>query len=153
MTIDPGEDAVLRANHVLEYPYRRSLGPVLGRFFTSLRDGRIEGVRGDSGMVLVPPAEYDPHSGRATTEFVEVSDHGVVTTWCWVSHPLDHHLPDRPFAFALVKLDGADTAMLHLVEAASAAEMATGMRVRAQWRSERTGHIADIVSFVSEDAP
>ena len=48
--------------HVLEYPggYTRSVGPVIGRFLTGLRDGRIEAVRLADGRVLVPPTEYDP---------------------------------------------------------------------------------------------
>ena len=33
------------APHILEYPYRRSVGPVMGRFFGALKEGRIEGVR------------------------------------------------------------------------------------------------------------
>ena len=53
----------------------------------------------------------------------------------------------RPFAFALVKLDGADTAMLHVVDANGEALMRTGMRVRARWREERIGAITDIECF------
>jgi len=141
---------LLRAHHVSEYPYHRSVGEVLGGFFSALRDGRIEGVRADGGAVIVPPTEYDPFSGQVTGEAVSVSDAGTVTTWCWVSEPLPHHLLDRPFAFALVKLDGADTALLHYVDAKSIEAMSTGMRVRAVWRSERHGHITDIAAFVPE---
>ena len=141
---------LLRAHHVSEYPYHRSVGEVLGGFFTGLREGRIEGVTGDGGSVRVPPAEYDPVSGRTTGRRVVVSDAGTVTTWCWVAEPLPHHLLDRPFAFALVQLDGADTAMLHYVDAKSIDKMATGMRVRAVWRAERHGHITDIAAFVPE---
>ena len=52
--------------HVLEYPggYTRSVGPVIGRFLTGLRDGRIEAVRLADGRVLVPPTEYDPPRAR-----------------------------------------------------------------------------------------
>jgi hypothetical protein len=64
---------------------------------------------------------------------------------------LPHHLLDRPFAFALVKLDGADTAMLHYVDAGAPEAMSTGMRVRAAWRSERAGHVTDIVAFLPLD--
>ncbi|MFD0856333.1 hypothetical protein ACFQ07_29100, partial [Actinomadura adrarensis] len=48
--------------HVLEFPggYTRSVGPVIGRFLSELRDGRLVGVRAVSGKVLVPPLEYDP---------------------------------------------------------------------------------------------
>ncbi len=35
----------LHTPHVLEYPYTRSVGPVIGRFLTGLRDGKIEGIR------------------------------------------------------------------------------------------------------------
>jgi uncharacterized protein len=143
---------VLSADHVLEYPYSRSVGPVLGRFFTALRDGRIEGVRADGDLVLVPPTEYDPFSGRATGEPVEVGDAGVVTTWTWVAEPGEDQPLDRPFAFALIRLDGAGTAMLHVVDAGDPEAMSSGMRVRARWRGERVGHVTDIECFVPEGA-
>jgi len=142
---------VLRAPYVLEYTYRRSLGPVIGRFLSGLREGRIEGVRTAAGRVLVPPTEYDPETGEATTEFVPVAETGVVTTWAWVSEPRPHQPLDRPFAFALILLDGADTALLHVVDVGGGAErMATGMRVRARWSATRVGAIQDIACFVPE---
>jgi uncharacterized OB-fold protein len=57
---------------------------------------------------------------------------------------------DKPFAWALIKLDGADTSMLHAVDAGSEKSMKTGMRVRARWRSERDGRIQDIECFEVE---
>jgi uncharacterized OB-fold protein len=140
----------LSAPYVLEYTYRRSLGPVLSRFLTGLKDKRIEGVRTQAGRVLVPPAEYDPDTGEATTEFVEVGQSGTVTTWSWVSEPRKNQPLTRPFAWALVKLDGADTCMLHAVDAVTAAKMQTGMRVRARWKAERAGSIQDIACFEPE---
>jgi uncharacterized OB-fold protein len=100
------------APHVVEYAYRRSVGPVLGRFFTELRERRIVGIRRDDGSVLVPPAEYDPDSGEALSEIVPVGPTGFVTSWAWVSKPSAKHPFDRPFAWALIRLDGADTALL-----------------------------------------
>ncbi|MET0134263.1 MAG: OB-fold domain-containing protein, partial [Kibdelosporangium sp.] len=92
------------------FDYTRSLGPVLGRFMTGLRDRRIEGIRGDDGRVHVPPVEYDPVTARQLTEWVEVSSGGTVQTWTWVPRPDAGQPLDRPFAWALIKLDGADTA-------------------------------------------
>ena len=136
---------LLSAPHVLEYDYRRSLGDVLGRFFTGLRDRRIEGVKTRSGRVLVPPAEYDPETGEATTdEWVEVGPGGVVKSWAWVAEPLGRHILDHPFAFALIQLDGADTALTHAVDAGSEANMKTGMRVTAKWADETIGAIGDL---------
>lgn len=139
------------ARHVLEYPYRRSVGPVMGRFFGALAEGRIEGVRTRSGRVLVPPLEYDPETGEATGEPVEVGSAGVVTTWAWVAKPREKHPLARPFAWALIHLDGADTALLHAVDAGDIGRMKTGLRVRARFRSERVGGILDLACFEPED--
>ena len=148
----PSGDDGLSAPHVLEYAYKRSLGPVLGRFFTGLRDGKIEGIRTRTGRVLVPPSEYDPETGEATPDdFVEVGPGGVVKSWAWVSAPRSSHPLPHPFAFALVELDGADTALTHRVHVANEADMKTGMRVTAQWADETIGAIGDIVAFVPEE--
>ena len=61
------------------------------------------------------------------------------------NHPLA-----RPFAFALIKLDGADTAMLHAVDAGDASRMATGMRVQPRWAAESKGSILDLECFEPE---
>lgn len=141
---------VLHALHVLEYPYTRSTGPVIGRFLTELRDRRIVGIRGSDGRVIVPPQEYDPITSATLGEFVDVGSAGVVTTWTWVPEARSNNPLQKPFAWALIKLDGADTPMLHAVDAGSEGAMRTGMRVRARWRAERTGHITDIECFEVE---
>lgn len=144
-------DAPLTAPHHLEYAYRRSLGPVLGRFFAGLRDRRIEGIRTRAGRVLVPPAEYEPDTGEATGEdFVAVGPGGAVTSWTWVSKPRAKQPLQHPFAFALIKLDGADTPFLHAVDARDESRMRTGMRVRPRWREETRGEIGDIACFEPE---
>ena len=57
-------------------------------------------------------------------------------------HPLD-----RPFAFALVTPDGADTSMVHAVDVGGIERMSTGMRVTPRWRAERKGMIDDIEAW------
>jgi uncharacterized protein len=142
---------VLSAAHRLEFPYRRSVGPVLGRFLAGLRDGRIEGVRAQDGRVIVPPQEHDPATAEPLTEWVPIGPGGVVVTWAWIAEPLRNQPLDRPFAWALVRLDGADTPMLHAVDAGVEDAMRTGMRVRVRWRAERVGDIRDIECFAPED--
>lgn len=140
----------LYAPYVLAFTYTRTTGPVIGRFLTGLRDGKIEGIKTKSGRVIVPPVEYDPETGEATTEFVPVSESGVVTSWTWIAEPRGLHPLQKPFAFALVKLDGADTAMVHAVDAGSPERMKTGMRVKVRWAEERKGFITDIACFEPE---
>ena len=146
------ESEVLRAPHVIEYTYTRSVGPVIGGFLTGLRDGRILGATTPSGAVVVPPTEYDPVTSEEVGELVEVGPGGVVETWAFTASPWPDQPLDRPFAWALVRLDGATTALLHVVEADGPAALETGMRVTPRWRpaAERRGHLLDIECFVAE---
>ena len=135
----------------LEFPYRRTLGPVIGTFLTALRDGQIVGVKTAGGKVLVPPLEYDPETGEATTDFVDVGPSGTVTGFAWVDEPMRQHPLQEPFAWALIQLDGADTSLLHALAVGSKDAVRAGMRVRPRWRDERKGHITDIECFEPEE--
>ena len=134
----------------LEFPYRRSLGPVVGGFMRALGEHRILGVRTPAGEVLVPPLEYDPRTGAALEELVDVGPGGVVGSWAWVAAPTRRHPHDHPFAFALITLDGASTALVHAVDVAGEGAMRAGMRVVPRWRDEPQGRITDIEAFVPE---
>ena len=131
----------------LEFPYRRSTGPVIGAFLAGLRDRRILGCRTEAGRVLCPPLEYDPESGEATGELVDVGPGGIVEHSAWVAEPLPGHPLERPFAWVTVRLDGADTAMVHACDARDAGAVATGTRVQPRWRPDREGKITDIECF------
>ncbi len=149
----PAVSDPLEARHVLEFPggYTRSTGPVIGRFLTELRDRRIVGVRTAGARVLVPPLEYDPDTGEAVTgEYVEVGPAGTVQAWAWVSAPRAGHPLDRPFAWATIRMDGADTSLVHAVDAGAAKAMRPGLRVRPRWRERPSGDITDIECFVPE---
>jgi uncharacterized OB-fold protein len=135
------------------FDYTRSLGPTLGRFLTDLRRRKVTGIRGSDGRVHVPPLEYDPVTAERLSEFVDVASTGVVRGWSWIPEPLEGQPLDRPFAWALIQLDGADTSLLHAVDAGSPDRMSTGARVRVRWRAERVGAITDIECFELSDEP
>jgi hypothetical protein len=143
----------LRAPLEIGFDYTRSLGPVLSQFMTALAQGRILAARAADGRVHAPPFEYDPVTAEPPAELIEVQPTGTVLSWSWMSAPLAGQPLGRPFAWALIRLDGADTAMLHAVDAGSAAAMSTGLRVRARWAPERSGHIRDITCFEPGDQP
>ena len=135
----------------LEFPYSRTLGPVMGAFFAGLREGRLLGIRGADGRVLVPPMEYDPQTGEALgPELVPVGPGGTVESWAWVEDPSPKHPLQKPFAFALVKPDGADTAIVSAVDAGSTDAMSSGMRVVAKFTSEPKGLITDLQAWEPE---
>jgi uncharacterized OB-fold protein len=139
---------VLVADHAIEYTYTRSTGPVIGAFLTGLRDRKVVGIRAADGRVLVPPVDYDPLTSEDLTELVDVADTGTVTTWAWNDEPRAGQPLDRPFAWALVQLDGADTGLLAAVDVPDASAISTGLRVKARWADERVGSIRDLVCFV-----
>ncbi len=141
----------LQAPVTVSFDYTRSTGPVIGGFLTGLRDGTVLGARVADGRVLVPPPEYDPVSHAQVTDLVPVSSSGEVTSWSWVSEPVAGQPFDRPFAWALVRLDGADSSVLHALDVPSAADVSTGMRVQVRWAEERVGAITDIACFEPVD--
>jgi len=143
----------LRAPLEIEFDYTRSLGPVLSEFMTGLVRGRILGARGADGRVHAPPFEYDPVSSEPPGELSEVGPEGTVVSWSWMPEPLEGQPLAGPFAWALIRLDGADTTMLHAVDAGSAAAMRTGLRVRPRWAASRVGSIRDIACFEPCDGP
>ena len=143
----------LRAPLEIGFDYTRSLGPTLSEFMAGLADRRILGSRGSDGRVHAPPFEYDPVTLAPPDALVPVGPEGTVTTWSWAPEPLEGQPLERPFAWALIRLDGADTARLHAVDAGSPAAMRTGMRVRVRWAEQPVGHIRDIACFEPLDGP
>ena len=139
----------LSAPLTVSFDYTRSVGPTLSAFFTALRNRRVVGIRGSDGRIHVPVIEYDPVTYDPLTEVVPVADVGTVVSWTWQPEPLEGQPLDRPFAWALIQLDGADTAMLHAVDAPDG--ITTGDRVHAHWVDEPVGSITDIAYFVRGD--
>jgi len=120
---------------------------VIGAFLAGLRDRKVVGVRTAGGRVLVPPFEYDPETGEAASEMVDVASEGVIERAAWVTAPMRTHPLDHPFAWAFVRLDGADTPLLHALDCGSADKARPGARVKIRWRAETTGHLSDIECF------
>ena len=138
---------VLSQAFELGFTYTRSTGPVVGRFLTGLRDRKIFGIRASDGRVVVPPMEYDPQTAAALSEFVEVGQQGEIVSWCWVKQPRAAHPLQQPFAWAMIRLEGADIPMIHCVAAAAEEQVASGRQVRAVWADETRGFITDIRCF------
>ncbi|MGF2946102.1 Zn-ribbon domain-containing OB-fold protein [Mycobacterium sp. Lab-001] len=146
-TLTDHREPPLSAPLTLSFDYTRSVGATLSKFFTALRQRHILGVRGSDGRVHVPPAEYDPVTYEPLAEMVPVSAVGTVVSWTWQPEPLEGQPLDRPFAWALIKLDGADTSLMHAVDAGNPEAIRTGTRVHVHWADETVGAITDIAYF------
>ena len=139
---------LLEAPFELSYKYKRSSGPIMSKVFEGLSNKKIFGSKSTANKVYAPAAEYDPHTREALTELIEVGPGGIIESWSWVHQPSNHHLIQTPFAFALIKLDGADTAMLHMISDCEKSDLTIGNRVKAVWSETPTESIADIQHFI-----
>ncbi len=142
--------APLHERRVMEFPYKHSTGPVIGRFLAGLKEQKkIWGQRVAGQGVVVPPVGYSEADGSEGGEWVEVRDTGVVTAAAIVRTPIEGMHPfSGPFAFVLVRLDGADTALAHVVTG-DLDTLRVGAHVAAVWATDeqRRGSIRDIASF------
>jgi uncharacterized protein len=142
--------APLCERRVMEFPYKHSTGPIVGRFLAGLKEQKkIWGQRVSGQGVVVPPVGYSEVDASEGGEWVEVKDTGTVTAVAVVQKPIEGlHPLTSPFAFILVKLDGADTALAHVVKD-SLDKLKVGARVQAVWApdDQRIGSIRDIACF------
>ncbi len=139
------EEEILVSEQVLQVPYNYSAGPVASRFLVALRDEeRIYGIRCAScATVYCPPRSVCGRCFVSLSDWVEVALEGVVTSITRLHYYEDVH-PQSPLVLGLVKLDGADTALPHLMLEDA---LKPGDRVRAVFAEERRGHILDIEGF------
>ena len=142
--------APLFSDWTMEFPYKHSTGETIGRFLAGLRDQRrIWGQRVPGQGVIVPPLGYGETDAAEGGEWVAVENVGTVTAVAVVHEATEGlHPAAAPFAFVLVRLDGADTALPHIVTE-GLDRLRVGSRVEAVWRpdGERIGSIRDIAGF------
>ena len=147
---EPPREPVKYVDATIHLPYHYVAGDHKARYLRALKEKKILGSRcSKTGKVFVPPLIVSPESFAPCEELVEVADRGVVTAVARVHTPIAGlHPCTTPFAFVLVKLDGADTAMAHVVRD-GLDYLKVGSRVEAQWApdEERVGSIRDIAGF------
>ena len=129
-------------------PYTWWVGETGSRFLMGLREEeKILGNRcGKCGKVFVPPRKNCGQCFEDITEWVELSSEGVVKAHTVVRYAAPMHPAEPPFAYVLIRLDGADVDLLHIMRM-GLDRLKNGVRVKARFSQERTGHILDIEDF------
>jgi uncharacterized OB-fold protein len=134
----------------LALPYTYFAGRVGSTFITTLRDQRkIMGVKCNAcSKVFVPPRQTCERCMEDIRDnWVTLSDTGEVVNFTVVRYD-DKHLPRKaPFVLAMIKLDGADTPMAHIVEGIEPENMTEGLKVKAVFADQTTNTILDIDHF------
>ena len=128
--------------------YTFTAAEATSRFLRGIAEKRILGERCPvCGKVYVPPRGSCPTDGVPTAEQVELPHTGIVTTFCVVNVQFYGQEIEVPYVCATILLDGADTALLHAVDAGTPDRIRAGTNVRIKWADEREGAITDIAYF------
>ncbi|MDD5466577.1 MAG: Zn-ribbon domain-containing OB-fold protein [Anaerolineales bacterium] len=137
----PGQFITAGVN--LSFSY--AAGETASRFLTALRDEqKIYGTRCPSCQrVLVPARSFCPRCFVETTEWIKVEPEGTLIAFASALASLIAH----PTSLALIRLDGADTNLLHLLGEGEPEAWQIGMRIEAIFAAERVGSIRDILYF------
>ena len=147
---EPPQEPVKYVETDVRLPYHYVAGDYKARYLRALKDKRILGSKcAKTGRVFVPPVQNSPESFAPCDEFVDVSDHGTITTFCTVNIPVPGRNLELPYCVANIALDGADISIYGLIQECPAASVHMGMRVEAVWKpdGERQGDHEDIPYF------
>jgi uncharacterized OB-fold protein len=136
-------------NGTFALPYNYFAGRTGSAWLVALRDEqKIYGVRHPhTGKVYVPPRQVDERDFTPLDDWVEVGPEGTVTGFTVIRYAEPYQPLPTPYGLALVQLDGADTALVHLVRQQDLDRLTVGARVRAMFAEKRTASILDIAWF------
>ncbi|MCL5289857.1 MAG: Zn-ribbon domain-containing OB-fold protein, partial [Firmicutes bacterium] len=103
--------------------------------------------------VLIPARSFCEQCFGPADEWVEVGDQGTIETFS-INCMKYVGMPDPPYILAIIRLDGADTGMMHFIGGLdlsnvdeAAGKLKIGTRVQAVWKENREGSITDIEYF------
>ena len=134
----------------LALPYTYFAGRVGSKFLTTIRDEKkIMGIKCNKcNVVFVPPRQTcDVCMEDIRENWVDVQNTGEVTNFTVIRYD-DKHLPKKaPYVLAVIKLDGADTSMVHVVEGIDVDKAKIGMKVQAVFAEQTTSTLMDIDHF------
>lgn len=127
----------------IRLPFTYAAGGAGSAFLAALRDSaEILATRCEAcSLVACPAGAFCPSCGASTGTLVAVGPAGTLEAWTDV--------PGKG-VFGLIRLDGADTAFVHVL-LGPADRWALGRRVVARFAAERAGSISDIEGFEPEE--
>ncbi len=141
----------------LALPYQYFAGQTGSRFIISLRDEhKVRGLKCEKcSKVFVPPrSTCDICFENIADNWVDVANTGTVTGFTIIRYEEPHQPVKPPYILGLVKLDGADTPIAHIVKGVALSKMAVGLKVKAVFAKKTTNSIMDIDHFqVVSDKP
>jgi uncharacterized OB-fold protein len=133
----------------IEIPYSYVAGRAVTRFLLGLKEKVfIASVCGSCGRKNVLPLSFCGRCWKPIDQFVPVGPLGTLESFAAVPGGVPE-LPHvvGPVIYGLVRLDGADTLLAHVITGDAEDKIRCGARVEAVWCEERSGSILDVAAF------
>ena len=132
----------------LNVPYKHSVGPVGSKFLRALGEKKILAIKCSScDRVYVPPQSICPACFTPLNNLIELNGEGTLVTYTVIRYPSSAQPVSPPFAVGIIKLDGADTGLVHLLGDVDFEKINIGMRLKPVFKEKPEGNILDIRHF------
>lgn len=133
----------------INVPYSWWAGDTAAAFFAHLAEKSIVAGRCEAcGAISVPPRKACPGCGGSAIAEKALPGGGTVTGFTVARRKLAALGTKKvPVIFALIALDGAENAFLHIIDGCAPEDVKIGMRVKPVFADEPKGGILDIAHF------
>ena len=131
----------------IQIPYNYSAGPAMTKFLRGLKDKVIyASVCSKCSRRSVPPMGFCGRCWQPVEQYVAVEQNGTIESFVQSSdHSADGSA--EQMAYALIRLDGCTTSLVHKVQWNAMKPLRIGSVVVPVWKEERTASILDIAYF------
>ncbi|OGS05505.1 MAG: hypothetical protein A3G41_02590 [Elusimicrobia bacterium RIFCSPLOWO2_12_FULL_59_9] len=140
-------DEILVFESRIQIPYRWSAGILGTRFFMALKEKKLLGSRCPvCGKVYLPPVQHCGNCFAACEDRWGIGPQGNLVSFTQALYKSPAQPAQNPI-YGLIRLDGADTALLHLVGEVSPSDLKIGLRVEAVFAERPSGGLFDLRYF------
>jgi uncharacterized protein len=130
-------------------PYKYSVGSLASKFFVELRDKKkLSAAKCPKcGFVNMPPRSVCPKCFSKIEELVDISGAGTLVSFTRVNYDSAVQAVKPPYAIGIIKMDGADTSMVHFLGDVDFKSLKAGMKLEPVFNEKRNANILDIKYF------
>jgi uncharacterized protein len=134
---------------IMHSPYKKWFGATLTRFFKTIRDDKkiTATVCKKCNKTYCMPETICPDCFGRLNDFVELSGEGTVTNYTIINYTEQYQPYPSPYVFAIIKMDGVDNTLNHVVGGIDPDKVEIGMKVKPEFKVDRQGNILDIKFF------
>ncbi len=147
MAKNSAKPAVVEAESISTFQV--TVGAIGSKFLIGIRDSKkIMGIKCPScKKVYVPPRLHCPTCCVKMDEWVELSGKGTLDTFTVVRYKEPYQPKEPPIIYGVIKLDGADTGLPHIIGEVDPNKVKIGMRLEPVLKDEREASLLDIDHF------